>query len=125
MFPDGTGQIWLDDVQCAGTESRLIDCPANALGTHNCVHSADAGVRCTEFVCTQGAIRLQGGTATEGRVEVCNNNVWGTVCDDSWGTPDAQVTCRQLSLPFSGMYLFFLFAFRVCINSTNMLFKVH
>ena len=123
--PDGTGQIWLDDVQCAGTETRLIDCPANALGTHNCIHSADAGVRCAEAVstCNQGTIRLQGGTATEGRVEVCNNNVWGTVCDDSWGTPDAQVACRQLSLPFSGMYLFFLFAFRVCINSTNMLLK--
>ena len=29
--PDGMGQIWLDDVQCAGTETRLIDCPANAL----------------------------------------------------------------------------------------------
>jgi hypothetical protein len=48
--------------------------------------------------CTQGAIRLQGGTATQGRVEICNNNVWGTVCDDFWGTPDAQVACRQLGL---------------------------
>ena len=46
--------------------------------------------------CTQGSIRLQGGSATRGRVEICNNNVWGTVCDDLWGTPDAQVACRQL-----------------------------
>ena len=44
--PDGTGRIWLDNVQCRGTETRLIDCPANTLGTHNCVHSEDAGVRC-------------------------------------------------------------------------------
>ncbi len=44
--PDGTGQIWLDNVNCRGTETRLIDCPANALGSHNCVHSEDAGVRC-------------------------------------------------------------------------------
>ena len=98
--PDGTGQIWLDNVQCVGTETRLIDCPANTLGTHDCTHTQDAGVRCAG--CTQGAIRLQGGSATEGRVEVCNNNIWGTVCNDRWNTPDAQVACRQLGLPTSG-----------------------
>ena len=93
--PDGTGQIWLDDVSCRGTETRLIDCPANLLGTHDCGHTEDAGVRCGS-ICTRGAIRLEGGTATSGRVEICNNNVWGTVCDDLWDSSDAQVACRQL-----------------------------
>ena len=47
---DGTGQIVLDDLQCTGSESRLIDCPHNGLGNHNCDHSEDAGIRCTGMV---------------------------------------------------------------------------
>ena len=44
--PDGTGPIWLDEVNCAGTEAKLIDCPANPLGIHDCRNSQDAGVSC-------------------------------------------------------------------------------
>ena len=53
--------------------------------------------------CVQNELRLRGGAnSSTGRVEICNNNIWGTVCDDGWGTPDAQVVCRQLGLPTSG-----------------------
>ena len=35
-------QFWLDDVQCVGTESRLIDCPARPVGQHNCFYSFES-----------------------------------------------------------------------------------
>ena len=44
---DGTGQIVLDDLDCTGNESRLIDCPHRGLGRHDCDHTDDAGVRCS------------------------------------------------------------------------------
>ena len=45
-FGEGTGQIWLDDVACTGSEQRLDRCGHGGIGNHNCAHSEDAGVRC-------------------------------------------------------------------------------
>ena len=45
-FGAGSGQIWLDDVNCAGSEDSIHNCPHNGWGSHNCNHNEDAGVVC-------------------------------------------------------------------------------
>ena len=45
-FGAGSGQIFLDDVQCISSSSQLLECPSRPIMSHNCLHSADAGVGC-------------------------------------------------------------------------------
>ena len=42
-----SGDIYLDEVNCTGEESQLLECRHNGIGVHDCSHYQDAGVRCT------------------------------------------------------------------------------
>ena len=44
-FGQGTGRIWLTNVQCIGSETGLSNCTASS-GVDSCTHAQDAGVRC-------------------------------------------------------------------------------
>lgn len=64
--------------------------------------------------CIEGDIRLSGGNTTlEGRVEICKDSSWGTVCDNGWSKVDAIVVCRQLNFSVAGMQ----YSIQICIRN--------
>lgn len=70
----------------------------------------NSSVLCTKFLdtgpCVNGSIRLAGGSnLIEGRIEVCYDGDWGTVCDDNFDSSDALVACRQLGYNGTGKYV--------------------
>ena len=126
-FGAGIGSQFLDEVACTGSETMLSSCSSASSVYCYSGHYDDAGVRCqgkawyttalsillisfptlnlvesTGSTCTYGDIRLvDGNNQYEGRVEVCINDQWGTVCDNSWGTTDATTICKQLGYAYT------------------------
>ncbi|XP_049334573.1 deleted in malignant brain tumors 1 protein isoform X2 [Astyanax mexicanus] len=88
-FGSGSGPIWMDDVDCSGSESRLKNCRSPVWGKHDCNETHNSGVICS------GA-RLVLGSRCSGRVEVLHGESWVTVCDADFNQQDAEVVCREL-----------------------------
>ena len=100
--------------RCVGNETNLLRC-GMLYNSTICGHDSDAGVYCYGTVtysnikglinlnisadnCNEKDIRLVSAQpdGASGRVEVCLNRYWGTVCDDGWDSNDATTVCKQL-----------------------------
>ena len=126
FYGPGFGPITLGSLQCTGSETRLADCLSGDIST--CTHAHDAGVMCRTSmsrvcfhkvifslisqlfssvgICSNGDVRLVAGSnPREGRVEVCYNERYGTICDNGFDSYDARVICGQLGYSRISKYL--------------------
>nr|XP_020494567.1 scavenger receptor cysteine-rich type 1 protein M130-like [Labrus bergylta] len=92
FFGEGKNEIWLDDVQCAGTEASILKCLHRPIGENNCGHGEDAGVICSDHVKA-----INGSNRCNGRVEVYHDGRWNRVCNNDWNMKEAEVMCREIN----------------------------
>ena len=64
---------------------------------------------------------MSGASEREGTVQICVNDVWGTICDSSWGSPEAKVVCKQLGFFSFGKLVFYPFESAVHFKCTFLL----
>ncbi|XP_072181515.1 CD5 antigen-like [Diadema setosum] len=88
----------LSDVDCTGYESDIQDCSHSNWGS-----ICSGGLEAAAIECRGGPyaqeydVRLVGGTSPQaGRVEIFHENSWGTICDNTWSSTEAEVVCDQL-----------------------------
>lgn len=100
----------------------------------NIVYSSDTGAVMSSTTsdntrCNNGDIRLTSGDSLSGRVEVCFNNQWGSVCAGPsmpWTENNAAVVCKQLGYSKKGestyhliVYWYMLHTVHLCMNSVH------
>nr|XP_006812538.1 PREDICTED: deleted in malignant brain tumors 1 protein-like [Saccoglossus kowalevskii] len=78
-YGPGTGNILMDEVDCAGDEAELINCRQHAWGENDCGHNEDAGVRCSSTESTGwylGSVEVDKNGATGKCLDHCGLGYW-------------------------------------------------
>ena len=117
-FGDGSYlPILMSNLQCRGSEKSLLECSQRPCGVTSCTHKFDVGIICESKLiiyiytwnnifllapCSNGSIRLGDEGVLRGRVEVCYNGSWVTICTHSWTVKEATVICSQLGYSLYG-----------------------
>ena len=111
-FNVGADPIVLESVDCTGMETDISSCRTSQLGSVTnplCQQpNSAAGVRCSlpAGSCIDGQTRLvDGPTFYEGRLEVCMDNQWLSVCDAGFSSATAYEVCNSRLLLFGGTYV--------------------
>jgi hypothetical protein len=91
-FGPGQDPIWMDNVNCSGDEERLVDCPFNGFGSHDCSHSEDAGAICAGTPApAMGAAAL-----TLAALGLIASGTWRSGAARARPEPDSKAPCRLL-----------------------------
>ncbi|XP_025902961.1 lysyl oxidase homolog 3 [Nothoprocta perdicaria] len=120
-YGKGVGRIWLDNVNCGGSEKSIGDCKHRGWGNSDCSHEEDAGVVCKDeripgfkdsnvIEAEQSHVeelrlRPVGAGArrrlpvTEGIVEVRYKGGWAQICDEGWDSSNSRVVCGMMGFP--------------------------
>ncbi len=128
-YGEGTGPIWVDQIQCKPEHQSILDCSHNGWGVNDCSHREDASVECIRKVpvkpkslplrlscpssSTCGSCKVCADKkfldsndclpqrAVEGIVEAYYNDEWHPVSNDGWDMSSANVVCGELGFPLA------------------------
>lgn len=109
FYSETSLDVFLSGVNCFGKEKQLVECSFIRRPLAQCTSELnDAGIVCQDVStqyedCVDGSVRLVNGTnPLEGRVELCVNNAWGTICDSEFSEDLADIICNQTGFKYNG-----------------------